>query len=377
MFGIKISPTAETNIKSSLVLAGVMTMVGVLGSFVAGTAGVIGGIGLTFVISAATMWFSRELALWLMNANEVKPEEKPEGFDLRTMIDKLRQEKAIDLKVMPKVCIINSNTKNAFATGRHSGHTAIAITTGLLKAAKDQAKGDMKKANRWIEAIMLHELGHIVNGDIATKTVASILVGSVRVMSESLYKQRAQNRQAEKKGKNKADKNEAKDIQKPVERSWLGNFGEYLVFNWIIPYTGSLLALCLSRTREYAADDVAAKCDRAKDMAEAFELLRKPIEGCQDHSPQMKGFSAMMCASLNPEADQKVADRLSSPEVGFFESLSLNISQLFSTHPPLDARIKRMRDQEREKHPKKGTEQNNTTEDHDAKSTKKRRACCK
>lgn len=372
MFGIKISPTMETNIKSSLVLAGVMTMVGVLGSLVAGTTGIIAGIGLTFTISAATMWFSRELALWLMNAKEVKPEEKPEGFDLNKMIDKLRKEKAIDLKVMPKVCIMDSKTKNAFATGRHRGHTAIAITTGLLQAAKDHAKGDMEKANRWIEAILLHELGHIVNGDIATKTMASILVGSVRVMSESLYTQRVENRQAAKKDTTK--KNDKADASKKNEQSWLGAMGEYLVFNWIIPYTGSLLALCLSRTREYAADDMAAKCGRAKDMAEAFELLRKPGEkGRHDHSPQMKAFSAMMCASLNPEEDQKAADRLKSPEVGFFESLSLNISQLFSTHPPLDARIQRMRDQEKQASNKDTKKSKNTD---DAESNKKKRACC-
>lgn len=333
-----ISPTLETNLKSAAALAGVMTVVGYLGSLVAGTMGVYVGLGLTFLSSAAVLWYSRELALWLMSAKEVKAHEKPEGFDLNKIIDDLRKLEPVSLDVMPKVCIIESDTKNAFATGRHQGHTAIAITTGLLKAAKTHAKGDMNLATKWVEAILLHELGHIANRDIATKTAASILVGSIRVMSESLFKQRREAREEK-------AKKEGKD-----DTSFFYKMGEYFVFNWVIPYTGTLLGLFLSRTREFAADDMAAKCGRAKDMAQAFELLR--TSSCAKdkhvHSAQMEAFSAMMCASLNPDADQQLADRIKSPNVGTFESIWLNISRAFSTHPALDDRIERMKEQEKQ-----------------------------
>ncbi|MBI2792962.1 MAG: M48 family metalloprotease [Gammaproteobacteria bacterium] len=344
MLGFKVSPTTETNIKSLLVMTGFLTIVGALGSLAAGTSGVLFGIGLTVATSATVLWLSREIALWLFKAKEVKPGEKPEGFDLVAMVDNLRQLEKVNLSTMPKVCVMESKTKNAFATGRNQNHTAIAITTGLLKEAKAYAKGDMVKANRWIEAILLHELGHIVNRDITTKTAASILIGSIRVLSESLYQQKKRERTAHKKSK--------KD-----EPSFISKTGEYLLYHWIVPYTGTLLGLCLSRTREFAADDMAATCGRATDLAEAFELLRKPGKNglhdhdhAHDHDNHMEAFSSMMCASLHPEIDQKLADRAKKSDVGMIESFSLGVNNLFSTHPPLEARIARMREQAKDKH---------------------------
>ncbi|MBS0286899.1 MAG: M48 family metalloprotease [Proteobacteria bacterium] len=358
MFNIKISPTAETNIKSALTLAALMTMIGTIGSFVAGTSGILISTGITFGIAALSMWYARELSLWLMSAKEIAPDAKPEGFDLHNMVDKLRKLEHVNLPVMPKVCIIESKTKNAFATGRHQGHTAIAITTGLLQEAKNHAKGNMADANRWIEAILLHELGHIVNRDIATKTAASIMVSSVRLLSESLYEQRLKQRQEQANQKSKENakaKKEGKEVKESNESpSVLRNIAEYLLFNWVIPYTGTLVSLCLSRTREFAADDMAAKCGRAKDMAQAFELLRKPCEKDHDHATKrMETLSAMMCASLNPEADQQIANQLKDPQVGTFKSMYLSVQKAFSTHPALDDRIERMLQQAKESAPAK------------------------
>ncbi len=333
-----MSPTTETNVKSLLVMSTLLTLAASVGSLVAGTSGLIVSLGFSAALPAVVFWFSREIAVWLMKAKEVQPGEKTEGFDLNEIIEKLRHEEAVNLTQMPKVCVMDSETKNAFATGRSQNHAAIAITRGLLKEAKLHAKDDMAHAQRLIEAILLHELGHIVNGDIATKTVASVMTGSIRVLSESLYEQR---RKEHKIGTHKTVQKGISDDR--VKPSFLSRAGEYLLFNWIIPYTGTLLALCLSRTREFAADDMAAKCGRAKDMAEAFELLRKPGEkGCHHHSAQMEAFAGMMCASLNPVADQQRADRLKSKNIGYFEALSLKVSGLFATHPPLDDRIKRM-----------------------------------
>lgn len=333
-----MSPTTETNVKSLLVMSTLLTLAASIGSLVAGTSGLIVSLGFSAALPAVVFWFSREIAIWLMNAKEVKPGEKAEGFDLNEIIEKLRHEEAVNLKVMPKVCVMDSETKNAFATGRSQNHAAIAITRGLLKEAKLHAKDDMAHAQRLIEAILLHELGHIVNGDIATKTVASVMTGSIRVLSESLYEQRRKDRKID--TDKTAQTGVSNDREKP---SFLARVGEYLLFNWVIPYTGTLLGLCLSRTREFAADDMAAKCGRAKDMAEAFELLRKPGEkGCHDHSVHMEAFAGMMCASLNPQDDQKRADRLKAKDLGYFESFTLGVSNMFSTHPPLDERIKRM-----------------------------------
>jgi heat shock protein HtpX len=316
----KLSPNTETTLKTTLLLAAIMTAVGFVGSLVAGTAGMLASFLVTAGLSFGVMWYSREIALWLMDAKEIKPEDEPEGFDLYAMVDALRQYPQINLKVMPKVCTMETEAKNAFATGRHQQHTAIAITTGLLRQAKEYTKGDMVAAKKLISAILLHELGHIVHNDIAIKTTASILMGSIRLLSESLYKQRK---------------------QKDVSRSAWGTIAEFMLFYFIVPFFGNLLVLALSRTREYAADDMAADCGKAADLAEAFELLKKPDP---KNTKEMRAFSSMMCASLNPESDQKVADSLKSPEIGWFHYSGLMILRALSTHPPLESRIARMKD---------------------------------
>ncbi len=337
MFNLRLSATTETTIKSTLVLAAVMAVIGTLGSFVAGSMGVYFGLAFTFCISFATMWYSREIAIWLTGGREIKADEHPEGFDLVKMVDSLRHEEAINLKVMPKIYIIDSNTKNAFATGRHQGHSAIAVTKGLLQGALKYADSDRDKANRLVEAILIHELGHIVNNDIAVKTAASIMVGSIRILSEYLYNQRRSTRQSFD-SKNQNSKGSVFFL-----------IAEYLIFNLVIPYIGILLGLCLSRTRECAADDMTAKCGRAQDMAEALSMLREVKDPKKVHSPQMEALSNMMCASLTPERDQQIADNLNSPNTGRLKAFALYISNAFSTHPPLNARIERLQNQENDK----------------------------
>lgn len=318
----KLSPNTETTIKSLLLFAAIITAVGFIGSLVAGTAGMIASFVTTIGLSFGVMWYSREIALWIMNAKEIKPGDEPEGFDLYTMIDTLRQYPQINLKVMPKVCIMETEAKNAFATGRHQRHTAIAITTGLLRQAKKHTKGDMVAAKKLISAILLHELGHIVHNDIAIKTAASILMGGIRLLSESLYEQRKR-----------------KDSS---HRSAWVTIAEFMLFYLIVPFIGNLLVLSLSRTREYAADDMAAECGKAADLAEAFELLKKPDPAAE--TKQMRSLSSMMCASLNPEGDQKIADSIKSPDIGWFKYSGLIILRALSTHPPLEARISRMKE---------------------------------
>lgn len=338
----RISPTTETNLKSFVAFAAMLTLTGFIGSYVAGGLGVYLSLGFASTFTFATLWYCREISLWFMNAKEVKTEDKPEGFDLNKMVEELCSDPNINLKTKPKVCVIKSDKKNAFATGRSKNHTAIAITTGLLKEAKEKAGGDMLKASRWIEAIWCHELGHIVHHDVATKGVVSILSSALRILSEYIYDQRC-DREKDKKNNNKDNKASA---------SLLKIITEYLLFYWIIPFTGTLLSLCLSRAREFAADDMAKKCGRAEDLAQAFENLLTTAEfkgGKYSHShthhtcPHMEALSSMMCLSLDPEEDQKRVDTLADKNIGWFKWSCLQLAQLTSTHPAMEDRIKRLR----------------------------------
>lgn len=340
----RISPTTETNLKSLFAFAAMLTLTGFIGSYVAGGLGVYLSLGIVSTFTFATLWYCREISLWLMNAKEVKQNEKPEGFDLNKMVEELCSNPNIDLKTKPKVCVIESDKKNAFATGRSKNHTAIAITTGLLKEAKEKAGGDMAKASRWIEAIWCHELGHIVHHDVATKGVVSILSSALRILSESIYDQK----RAREKNRTKTKDKDGKENQE--NSSFLQIVTEYILFYWIIPFTGTLLSLCLSRAREFAADDMAKKCGRAEDLAQAFENLLKTSEfkgGKHSHShhtcPHMDALSSMMCLSLEPEEDQKRANELNDKNIGWFKWSCLQLAQLTSTHPAMEDRIKRLR----------------------------------
>lgn len=334
----KISPSTETTLKSLIAFAGMLTLAGFLGSFVAGSAGVYVSLGLTATMSFATLWFCREIVTWLMNAKEVKPNEKPEGFDLHKMVDGLYQHPKINLSTKPKICIIHSDKLNAFATGRNKNHTAIAITTGLLKKAKQKANGDMAKATRWIEAVWCHELGHIIHHDVATKSAMTILASSVRILSESLYNQRRTN-EKQKKYSNK---------EKVKEASLAQTIAEYLLFYWIVPFTATLMSLCLSRAREFAADDMAKQCGRAEDLAQAFEQLLQNESPCHKHTHSTKdnvdALGAMLCLNLDPKGDDARANALNDKNIGWFKWMELSVDGWLSTHPPIQQRIDRLRD---------------------------------
>lgn len=340
---INISPTTETNIRTMLVFAGLMTAAGFVGSFLAGMSGVYTSIALSSAFTIGLVWYSREIVLWLFGAKEVKPGENPEGFDLTQMVENLRNEPPIQLQTMPKVCVIESEKINAFATGRHRDHAAIAITTGLLKKAKEKANGDMALATKWIEAVWCHELGHVVNRDIVTSSAANIIAASLRLFSENIYNQRrqneARNRSRENTNDGSADRNNRPGLTRII--------AEYLLFYWLVPFVGTLLTMCLSRTREFAADDMARLCGRGKDLAEAFENLLS--DHLHDHSPEdsdksIHAFSSMLCLNLDVAADQKLADDAKKPEQSWLGWTWANYKAYTASHPPIQQRIERLRD---------------------------------
>lgn len=339
----RLSPTTETNLKSMIAFAGILTLTGFIGSFAAGAMGIYVSLALTTTFTMATMWYCRELVTWLMGAKEVKPGEKTEGFDLHAMVDALYKHPKINLSTKPKVCVIESDKKNAFATGRHKNHTAIAITTGLLKEALAKANGDQEKANRWIEAIWCHELGHIVHSDIATKSTMSLIASTLRILSEAIYDQRRK-REAEQKSKSdSSSKSESESI------SLSQKIAEFFLFYWIIPFTGTLLSLCLSRAREFAADDMARQCGRGEDLAQAFEnLLKTPSYQGQKtatHScNHLDALSNMMCLSLDPATDKAHADALNDKNIGWLSWTYAQYKSWAATHPPIEDRIKRLRE---------------------------------
>lgn len=225
-------------------------------------------------------------------AREIEKEEAPQLFNVV-------EEMSIAADVpMPRVCLIESAAPNAFAAGSDPEHAAVAITTGLLR-----------KLNREeLQGVMAHEIAHIRNYDIRFAMLMAVLAGGISIVSETFLR--------------------TADIAAGASRrrSSRGNqiqalfFVLGIVFAIFAPLFATIVRLALSRQREYLAD------------ASAVEFTRNPA-----------GFAgALSKLSLDEtplEMNAAVAPLfIVNPKLG----CRGGADSLFSTHPPLESRIRRL-----------------------------------
>ena len=271
-----------------LLLGGVYIFFGVALAFTMG-AGPLTLILILGSLSLVQYFFSDRLALWSMGAKEVSPEEYPQ---LHSITERLAQQ--ADLP-KPTVAVVDSKVPNAFATGRSQDNAVVAVHTGLLQTLNRDE----------IEGVIAHELAHIKNRDMQVMTIASFLSSLALIF---------------------------------VRWGWLfgggrrrGGGGGGIVVAiglslvvWVVSF---LLIRALSRYREYAADRGAAVIS-GKPAALASALGK--ISGRMENIPRrdMREESEMNALFIIPE-----------------KSL---ISRLFSTHPPTERRIERLRSLARE-----------------------------
>ncbi len=245
----------------------------------------------SIVMNIVGYWFSDRIALSIAGA---KPATREEYFDLYTTVENLAITAGLP---MPKLYVIEDSAPNAFATGRDKNHAVVACTTGLLAI--------MNKTE--LEGVIAHELSHIGNKDMLVSTVAVVLVGFISIMSDMLLRATFfSGRRDEKEGS-----------------AMVMIIG--VVLSILAPIMATLLQLAISRKREYLADASGALLTRYPEgLASALEKLR-------DHSQPM-GHQSTAIAHLyiaNPFGDGN----------GFGKK----VGTLFSTHPPIDERIKVLR----------------------------------
>jgi heat shock protein HtpX len=246
---------------------------------------VIFAIGMNFI----GYWYSDKIALSIAGA---KPATREEYFDLYTVVENLAITAGLP---MPKIYVIDDPAPNAFATGRDKNHAVVAATTGLLAI--------MNKTE--LEGVIAHELSHIGNRDMLVSTVAVVLVGFVSIVSDML-----------------------------LRMSFFGgrgndNEGEGLLvigilFSILAPILATLIQLAISRKREYLADASGA-------------LLTRYPEGLASALEKISAYSRPMKRQSTAIAHLYIANPFGSGKFG------KKIGNLFSTHPPIEDRIKILR----------------------------------
>jgi len=144
-------------LRTTVLLAGLTALLLVAGQALGGQQGLVIALGLAVVMNIGSYWFSDRLVLSMYGAREVGPGDAPE---LYATVQGLAKRAGLP---MPKVYIVNSDTPNAFATGRNPAHAAVAATTGIMRLlSRDELAG-----------VMAHELSHVKHRDTLIGAIAA------------------------------------------------------------------------------------------------------------------------------------------------------------------------------------------------------------
>jgi heat shock protein HtpX len=206
---------------------------------------------------------------------------------------------------MPKVYVLDDPDPNAFATGRDPDHASVAVTTGLLMAMnRDELQG-----------VMAHEMSHIRNYDIRTMTVVAALLGAVLLLSDWASRVRVS-------GRRSSDDDDRGGAS--------GLLGLVVFVVWILaiilaPVIGQLLAMAVSRSREYLAD--ASGAELTRNPMGLANALRK-LQAATAPTVTVNRGSAHLC--ITDPLERRVNEKEGA------------IADIFATHPPIDDRIARL-----------------------------------
>jgi len=232
-----------------------------------------------------------KVALWSTNAKIVKHEENPYVYHL---VENLCLTAGLPL---PRIYLIDSPAINAFATGRDPKHGSLALTTGAVKRLE----------NEELEGVIAHELSHIKNYDIRLMTIVIVLVGIVSILANWFFRFRFFGGRS-----NSRENNQLGAILMIV--------GVILII--LSPIIAQLIQLAVSRRREFLADASGA-------------LLTRYPEGLARALEKIKNDDAAVSGASTATAHLFIANP--------FKNSGKLMANLFSTHPPLDERINKLR----------------------------------
>jgi heat shock protein HtpX len=274
-------------LRTAVLLAAMTVFVIFIGQLLGGR----GGMMLAFILAVGmnffSYWFSDKMVLRMYRAQEATPEQAPE---LHEIVATLAQRANLP---KPRIFIIPKDAPNAFATGRNPQHAVVAVTRGLLKLMdRDEIMG-----------VLGHEMAHVHNRDILIGSIAATMAGAIMMLASMA-------RWAAIFGGGGRDD----------DNGGLGGIG-LLVMSFLAPIGAMIIQMAISRSREYQADATGARlAGSSEGLAEALEKLGS--------------YSRQLPMNANPStAHMFIVNPLSGR----------GLQNLFSTHPPMEERIARLR----------------------------------
>jgi heat shock protein HtpX len=273
--------------KTALLLAVLTIMLVLLGGAIGGRQGMVVAFFIALGMNFFSYWFSDKIVLGMYGARPITEAEAPR---LYAIVRRLALRAQIP---MPPVYMIPTDTPNAFATGRSPEHAAVAVTEGIMRILNDDE----------LEGVLAHELSHVKNRDVLISTIAATLAGAITMLAHMAQ-------WAAMFGGARRDSDDEG-----------GNPIALLFMAILAPIAAMLVQLAVSRSREYQADATGAKlAGRPWGLASALEKLQT----AQQVAPMDANPATAHLFIVNPLSGR-------------------SLMNLFSTHPPLEDRIARLR----------------------------------
>src|SRR6266581_3555483 len=273
--------------KTGLLLAVLTVMLVLIGGAIGGRQGMLVAFFVAVAMNFISYWFSDKMVLAAYGAQPIEEAAAPR---LYAIVHRLATRAGIP---MPRVYLIPSETPNAFATGRNPEHAVVAVTEGIMRILDEEE----------LEGVLAHELSHVKNRDVLISTIAATLAGAITYLAHMAQ-------WAAMFGGRSSD---------DEERG--GNPLALILMAVLAPLAAMLVQLAVSRAREFQADATGARvAGQPRGLASALQKL----ERANEIAPMAANPSTAHLFIVNP--------------------LGRNVlMRLFSTHPPIEERIARLR----------------------------------
>ncbi len=279
----------SNTVKTTLLLGLMTVLIIFVGGAVGGQNGMIMAFFLAGIMNLGSYWFSDKIVLAMYRAQEIPPQSHPQ---IHQIVQELAQQAGLP---KPRIFLIEDDSPNAFATGRNPDHAVIAVTSGILRILSLQE----------LKGVLAHELAHVKNRDILVGSIAATMAGAIMILARmaSWATIFGGSRDSEEGGGG-------------------GGIISLLVMIIVAPIAALLIQMAISRSREYQADASGAQFSgNPLGLAGALEKLETASKRIPMDDP--KPATAHMFI-VNPLSGRSLLN-------------------LFSTHPPIEERIARLR----------------------------------